>query len=366
VRERALTTAGLNRALLARQLLLERSKLPLPRALERVGGIQAQYAPSSYIGLWSRLEGVELADLTKALERRRVVQGTLLRSTIHLVSAGDYWAFAAGSRAARQTAWLRFDQKRLSNADMTAAAKEVRAALADRIGHRDELLELARRRYPERPTHLWNGLSAWVELVRAPPSGTWERRRADLYALAEDWLGPSDVSPEEGTTLLLRRYLGGFGPARLADAANWAGIPVSELERAAEGLRLRRFRDEEGAELVDLQRAPLPDASTPAPPRFLPTWDATLLVHARRTQILPEDYRPLVFATKTPQSTPTFLVDGAVAGKWKVERSAKKATLTLQSFEKLPAKAKRDLRDEGERLVRFHEPDAESYHVRGA
>ncbi len=360
-----LTTADLNRALLARQLLLERLKLSPTKALERIGGIQAQYAPSSYIGLWSRLEGFALADLTKALERRRAVQGTLLRSTIHLVSAGDYWAFALGSRSARQAGWLRFDKKRLSNAAMKAAANEVRAALAGRVAHRDELLELARRRDPERPTHLWNGLSAWVELVRAPPSGTWERRRADLYALAEDWLDPPDASPREGAVLLLRRYLGGFGPAALADAANWAGVPVAELEAAAEGLRLRRFHGEEGAELVDLQRAPLPDGSTPAPVRFLPTWDATLLVHARRTQILPEDFRPLVFATKTPQSTPTFLVDGAVAGKWKVERSAKKAALTVQPFEKLSAGAKRDLRDEAERLVRFHEPEAESHRVSG-
>jgi hypothetical protein len=247
---------------------------------------------------------------------------------------------------------------------MKGATKEVRAALAGRTEHRDELLALARKRDPERPTHLWNGLSAWVELVRAPPSGTWERRRADLYALAEDWIGPPEVGSEEGIELLLRRYLGGYGPARLADAADWSGIPLGELEKVAERLRLRRFRDEEGRELLDLQRAPLPDGSAPAPIRFLPTWDATLLVHARGTQILPERLRPLVFDTKTPHSTPTFLVDGAVAGKWKVERSAKKATLTLEPFERLPASAKRELRDEAGRLVRFHEPDAQSHAVR--
>jgi hypothetical protein len=138
------------------------------------------------------------------------------------------------------------------------------------------------------------------------------------------------------------------------------------VEEAAERLRLRRFHDEEGRELVDLPRAPLPGGSTRAPVRFLPTWDATLLVHARATQILPEHFRPLVFATKTPQSTPTFLVDGGVAGKWKVERTAKGATLLLEPFEKLPAGAKRDLRDEAERLVRVHEPDAESHRVSGA
>jgi hypothetical protein len=363
VAERVLTTADLNRALLARQFLLERSGLPLTRTLDRIAGIQAQYAPSSYIGLWSRLEGFELADLTRALERRRVVQGTLLRSTIHLVSAKDYWAYTVGTQAARQEAWLRFDKKRLSRADLTGAAKTIRSSLTGNVLHRDELLDLARRRDPERPTHLWNGLSAWIDLVRAPPSGTWERRRADLYALADEWLEPPTVTPEESVEILLRRYLTGFGPARLSDAATWAGLAPTTLQEAAEGMRLRRFRDEEGRELVDLPRAPLPHGSVPAPVRFLPTWDATLLVHARRTQILPEDFRPLVFDTKTPHSSPTFLVDGAVAGKWKVERSRTRAALVLEPFARLSAAARRDLRAEGERLVRFHEPSAESFRV---
>ena len=363
--ERVLTSADLNRSLLARQFLLERSRLPLSRTLDRIAGIQAQYAPSSYIGLWSRVEGFELAELTKALERRKVVQGTLLRSTIHLVSAGDYWPFAIGTRAARQEAWLRFDKKRLSRSDLTSAAKAVRKILAGNVLHRDELLDLARKRDPERPTHLWNGLAAWVELVRAPPSGTWERRRADLYALADDWLEPPTVTPEESVELLIRRYLTGFGPARLADAANWAGLAPTAVQEAAESLRLRRFRDEDDRELVDLPRAPLPGGTTQAPARFLPTWDATLLVHARGTQILPERFRPLVFDTKTPHSTPTFLVDGAVAGKWSIEATKRKATLVLDPFERLPTGAKRELREEGERLVRFVEPDAASHAVRG-
>jgi winged helix DNA-binding protein len=363
VAERVLTTADLNRALLARQFLLERSRLPLTRTLDRIGGIQAQYAPSSYIGLWSRLEGFALGDLTRALERRTVVQGTLLRSTIHLVSAKDYWAFAVGTRAARQEAWLRFDKKRLSKSDLTAAAKEVRKALAGKVLHRDELLAVARMRDPERPTHLWNGLAAWIELVRAPPSGTWERRRADLYALADEWLGPPTVTPEESVELLLRRYLSGFGPARLADAANWAGLAPTTLQEAADGLRLRRFRDEEGRGLIDLPRQPLPEGSIKAPVRFLPTWDATLLAHARGTQILPEELRPLVFDTKTPHSSPTYLVNGAVAGKWKVERKGKKATLALEPFAPLPPAVNRELKAEGERLLRFHEPDAESHRV---
>jgi hypothetical protein len=174
------------------------------------------------------------------------------------------------------------------------------------------------------------------------------------------------VTPKESVEILLRRYLTGFGPARLTDAANWAGIPPTALQEAVEGLRLRCFQDEEGRELVDLPRAPLPGRSVTAPPRFLPTWDATLLVHARGTQILPERFRSLVFDTKTPHSSPTFLVDGAVAGKWSVEATKKKATLTLAPFERLPAAAKRALRAEAERLVRFLEPDVGSHAVRGA
>src|SRR6266545_3483405 len=119
-------------------------------------------------------------------------------------------------------------------------------------------------------------------------SGTWEHRRADIFALADEWLGPSAATPAEGVAHLVRRYLGAFGPARPHDIADWAGIPLPTVTETLGRLRLRRFRDERGRELVELPRAPLPDPDTPAPVRFLPTWDATLLVHARGTGILPE------------------------------------------------------------------------------
>jgi hypothetical protein len=188
-----------------------------------------------------------------------------------------------------------------------------------------------------------------MDLVRAPPSGTWEQRRADLYATAEDWLGPSDATAEQGIDLLVRRYLGGFGPASLKDVASWAGLPATMLAHAVERLKLRRFRDEAGSVLLDIPRGPLPEADTPAPVRFLPTWDATLLVHARRTQILPERYRPLVFSTKTPQSLSAFLVDGRVAGTWKHERGR----VQVEPFERLPREVRRELDEEGERLAAF-------------
>jgi DNA glycosylase AlkZ-like len=355
VSERVVTQRELNRALLARQLLLERSRLPLGRALEQVAGLQTQYAPSGYIRLWSCLEGFRLGDLTRALERKQAVQGTLMRSTIHVVSPRDYWPFAAGVGPSREQHWLRLNRKQVG---LEAAREQLRDALRGRMLKRTELDALLRAH----GSAFWGG--AWVALVRVPPCGTWERRRADLFQLAEEWLGRQDADEEHWLEHLLRRYLGGFGPARLADAASWAGVPVTKLRPAAERLDLRRFRDEEGKELLDLARAPLPDENASAAVRFLPTWDATLLVHARRTQILPEPFRPLVFNTKTPHSVNTFLVDGSVAGSWKVERTKQKAELVLRPFESLGRDAREQLREEGAGLVRLVEPDAVTYAVR--
>ncbi len=342
--ERVLTQRELNRALLARQLLLERARTPLPRALERIGGVQAQYAPSMYIGLWSRLDGFEREQLTRALGRRTVVQGTLMRTTIHLVSKADYWPFAVGIRRLQREWWFR-TRKSLDEREVKAAAERLRPHLAKgplRQAEMDELLsaDAATR----------NGVGMLLNLVRVPPSGTWERRRADIYALAEEWIGPEDATEEEGIDLLVRRYLQGFGPAPKADIADWAGLNVADVTSALERIELRRFRDEAGTELYDLPRAPLVDPETPAPPRLLPTWDATMLVHARRTQVLPERYRERVFHVKVPQSVSTFLVDGQVAGTWKYE----KGTVKVNPFHRLDGATRRALDDEAERLAAFH------------
>jgi hypothetical protein len=340
--QRVLTQRELNRALLERQFLLTRRRTTLPRALERIGGIQAQYAPSMYIGLWSRLAGFERDRLTRALERRTVVQGTLLRSTIHLVSAGDYWPLAVAVRRARREWWVRVHPE--SAREVAAAARRLRRLLAEGPRSRADLIESL-------STSRFNGAGLWLDMVRVPPSGTWERRRADLYAAAEDWLGPAaGVAQDEGVDLVVTRYLGGFGPARPADIADWAGLPVRAISSALERRTLRRFQDEQGRPLVDLPRAPLPDPGTPAPVRFLPTWDATLLTHARATGILPEEHRPLVFNTKNPQSVGTFTVDGAVAGAWRHESGH----IRLSPFVRLPGGARREVEEEAERLAAFH------------
>jgi hypothetical protein len=335
----------LNRALLARQMLLERASVPLPRALERMGCLQAQYAPSMYIGLWSRVEGLERDALTWALERKKVVQGTLMRQTIHLVSTADYWPLAVAVREARRDAWIR-TRKSHDAKDVEKAAKRLRRRFAEGPVSRSELSEALGK-----DPVMVNAIGLWLDLVRVPPSGTWERRRADLFAAAEDWLGePGALDYEAALEHLVRRYLTGFGPATPAEIAAWGGVPPSEIAPALERIRLRRFTAEDGAELVDLPRLALPDPDTPAPPRFLPTWDATLLLHARRTGILPEEHRPRVFNVKSPQSVAAFTVDGVVAGTWRYD----KGRVKIEPFAKLTKAARRELDAEAERLAEFH------------
>jgi hypothetical protein len=336
VAERTLTQRELNRALLARQLLLERARLSIPRALERLGGIQDQYAPNAYIRLWSCLDGFERDDLTRALERRSAIQATLMRGTIHVVSRRDYWHLAVAIRGP-QREWL-LRTWRLTESELERENDKLRRLLADGPRRADELTAVTRTWDPQ------------LSLVRLPPSGTWERRRANLIDLAERWVGPEDVDEDVARERLVRRYLGAFGPASRDDIAQWAGTKPRDLGAALERLRLRRFRDEAGGELLDLPRAPLPPADTPAPVRFLPTWDAVLLVHVRRAGVLPEEYRQRIFPTTMPQSIGTFLVDGAVAGTWRYDAGR----VRWESFAKLDRSSAREVGAEAERLAAFH------------
>jgi Winged helix DNA-binding domain len=343
VAERTLTQRDLNRALLARQLLLERVRLPIPKALERIGGIQNQYAPNGYIRLHSCLEGFRRDDLTRELERRTAVQATLMRATIHIVSRRDYWPLAVAVRQAQRAWWLRVHRPRPSERSLEKAAAEIRELLAAGPRRHAELAEITGRG--------WGMVGPWLELVRVPPQGTWEQRRAHLFQTADAWIGPEDVSVDDALDHLVRRYLGAFGPAPAADIATWAGMTPRDLAPALAHVRLRRFRDEQGKELLDIPRAPLPDPETLAPVRFLPTWDATLLVHARRSGILSDEYRRLIFSTKTPHSVGTFLVDGSVAGTWRHETGRIETT----PLRRLDRATLREVAEEASRLRDLYE-----------
>jgi hypothetical protein len=346
--EATLTPRALNRAMLDRQMLLERSHLPLAAVVERMGGIQNQYAPAGYIGLWSRMRAFERPMLTEALERRRLIQGTMMRGTIHVVSAADYWPMVAGIARLSREWFTKAHAREIGDADLDMVADAVRRELADGPLRFAELRErLTARGLPERAASL---AGFCVPMVRVPPSGTWERRRADLYGLAEAWLPPVAVTEEDGIELLVRRYLGAFGPAALKDIAGWMGLTVGQIRHVADRMDLRPFRDEGGGPLVDLPDASLPAPDTPAPPRFIAVWDAMLLVHARRTGVLPEADRPLIFNTKTPHSHNTFLIDGQVAGTWRFEDGE----IRLSPFHSLTAAERAALEEEAHRLAGFH------------
>jgi DNA glycosylase AlkZ-like len=356
-----LSRRQLNRSVLARQLLLDRDTLDIPATLQHVGGLQTQYAPSGYIGLWTRLREFQRSTLTSALEDRSVVQATLMRSTIHMVAADDFWAICAGIRASRREWWLRIAKSRhLPAISYERLAESLRIALAGGPLPRVELVAAMERAGFAKP--FWECAGLWVDMVRVPPSGTWERRRADRYGLAEQWIAPTaakqtakeevgEVASEvDGLRLLLTRYLQAFGPAAVVDAASWAGVPRRRLEPIAESLKLAEYRDEQGTALVDLPHMKLPDAETPAPVRFLPTWDATLLAHCRRSGILPEEFRTAIFHTKIPQSVGTVLVDGSVAATW----AWRNDHVEVDELAKFTAAQRRAVTGEADRLTAFY------------
>ena len=343
-----LSTRQLNRTLLERQHLLERSAGPLPRVIEDMGGIQMQYAPAGYIALWSRMRDFQRPMLTRALEAREVIQATLLRATIHTVSAADYWPMMAGIRRINREWYGKVQAAELAGIDMQAAATAVRELLEPGPLRMSEILSaLVGRGFPERAA---KAVGLWVDLVRVTPSGTWERRRADLYGRADTWIPPVETTEDDGMELLVRRYLGAFGPAPARDIASWMGVNIGQMRHALDRLELRAYRDPAGKPLVDLADRHVADEGTEAPPRFIGVWDAMLLVHARRAEVLPEAYRPSVFNTRTPHSVNTFLVDGQVAGTWRFEDG----DIGLSFFGRIRAEDRVALEDEAHRLTAFH------------
>ena len=339
---RVLTLRELNRALLARQLLLERRKLGVQQALERICAIQAQWPQSPYIALWTRLTNFRKEQLTRALEQHKVVKATLFRITLHMTSARDYPSFAAVVlRAARETT------PRANAEQLEKLARRVRAvATKDTLTHE----QLAAMAADEMGGFRWRTRTL-TPLVHMPPGGTWSHYgRVQLRAM-EAVLGVELPSRDDGAERLVRRYLAAFGPATQQDLLRFGGVRVGDIRAGLEQVDVRRFRDERGRELLDLPGAPLPDGDTPAPVRFLPKWDSSILGYAppERTRILPEKYRSTVIA-KNGDVAPTVLVDGFVAATWDV---GTKRDLTITPLRKLTKLERAEIDEEGKRLVEF-------------
>jgi Winged helix DNA-binding domain len=324
------TAKELNRATLARQLLLERSRLSVPKAVERLCAIQAQSVPDAYVGLWSRLAGFRRETLTRALEQGRVIRATLFRMTLHYVSATNHPAFAALTHPRWREELVR---KGIAVDELTARIEQLDEDGPFTYAEANEVTpELAARPFLVRCV---------TPLVHAPPAGTWGHTRVRLRAAKL----PA-VEPDAAAALLVRRYLGAFGPATRQDLIAFSGLRVADVEPGLVGLR--RFEDEQGRELLDLPRAPRPAADTRAPVRLLPRWDALLLSHADRTRVLPEEYRSTVITGGWVHAT--FLVDGVVAGIWRIQGG----NVKTEPFAPLPLRVRRELEDEARRLEAFY------------
>ncbi len=325
--------------------------MPVPKALERLVGMQAQNPNDPYVGLWSRLKGFDPAVLGRLIERRRAVRLPLMRSTLHLVTARDCLALRPVTQGVLErtfagTPFAR-DVDGLDPEEVVAAGRELLAeeplAPAE-LGRR--LAELWPGREPKSLAYLVHHRSA---LVQVPPRGVWGRTAGVRLAPADVFLGPlgADTAPDE--TVL--RYLAAFGPATAADVRTWSGL--TGLRETIERVRprLRPFRDEHDRELLDVPRAPLPDPETPAPPRFLPEFDNVLLSHADRSRIVSPEAPGLT-------TGPTVLVDGFVGATWRIERERRAAELTIAPIRPLAAADREAVEAEGARLLELTHPDA--------
>jgi hypothetical protein len=353
-----LSRRALNRAILERQYLLRRVSLPAEAVIEHLVGMQAQVPTDPYVALWTRLEGFDPDELSGLIETRRAVRAVaMMRTTIHLMTADDWLGlrpvlqpvvergFRTGSPFGRQLAGLDVDE-------VVAAG---RALLEAKPRSGNELGRLLHERWPERDAASLSYAVRYLEpLVQITPRGMWGRSGQPILATAETWLGRSvgtDTSPDA----MILRYLAAFGPASVADIQAWSWL--TRLAPIVERLRpkLRTFRDERGRELLDVPDAPLPDPETPAPPRFLPTYDNIGLSHKDRSRIFGDlgSWTVVGDAFNRVFSGGSLLVDGFVLGGWRLEREGDKTTLVVSPLRPLPSSERPAVLGEGARLLDF-------------
>jgi len=359
-----LSARALNRATLARQLLLRRAGMTALTAIDHLAGLQAQAPDAPYVGLWARLAGFRTGELAELLTSRQVVRVHLMRATLHLVSARDCLAWRPLVQVVSERGFAAQQFARnLAGLDLGAVVAAGRALLDQRPRTRAELGRLLAARWPGHdPASLAYAVSYHVPSVQVPPRGVWRAGGPAAMAPAESWLG-RPLGPGAPREELVLRYLAGFGPASVADMQTWSGL--TRLGEVAERLRprLRAFRDQAGTELYDLPDAPRPDPDTPAPPRFLPEYDNLLLSHADRTRIIP-DHRPVPLPPGSGGRTGTLLADGFFRATWRITRHGHGAILHIDPFGPLPEPDA--ITAEGQRLLAFAAADATSHDIQFA
>jgi hypothetical protein len=363
---------ALNRALLARQMLLARAERPAIKAIEHLAGIQAQEPKSPYVGLWTRLDKFRPEELETLITTRRAVRIVLMRGTIHLVSARD----CAMMRPVVQPImdrWLKYNreiQTHLAGVDMRKLASAARRLFEEEPRTVAAASKRLAEQWPGRDlTTIGLAVRALLPLVQCPPRGLWHDSGQVVCATAEAWLD-RPLDSEIAADGLIVRYLTAFGPSTVADMESWSGL--TRLRESVDRLRprLRVFQNEAGKELFDLPRAPRPDPDTPAPPRFLPEFDNALLAHDDRSRIIAKDRRGVIIAGHR-----TLLVDGFTRATWRIVRkepvskrnsgtATAAATLVIDLFEPLSKKDTAAVTEEGYRLLKFAASDAAAHDVR--
>jgi winged helix DNA-binding protein len=322
-----LTTRALNRALLERQMLLRRHYIGVGPAIERLVGMQAQEPQAPYIGLWTRLSEFDPAELSSMTGGREVVRGTLMRCTVHLVTGDDFLALRPVLQNVMERAFGSSPfAPQIAGVPMDALLAAGRELVEERPRTVPELAGELGPRWPEAdPQSLAYAIRFLLGLVQVPPRGLWPTRKGAGRAAVttvEHWLGrPQSAESAPDATIL--RYLAAFGPATVADIAAWSGL--SRVREAVDRLRpgLRTLQDEAGRELLDVPDGAFPDPDTPAPPRLLPPFDNVLLGHKDRSRVIPDEYRTRVV---NDLGSGMLLVDGFVAGTWKLEAGRARVT----------------------------------------
>ena len=357
-----LTSAQLNRATLARQMLLARESRDVVSAVEQLAGLQAQLARPPFVGLWTRLEGFRRQALIDALHARAIVRVTAMRGTLHLMSARDYIQLRGALQPALDLG-LKVVKDRPVIDDLDVLHADARAFFGAKTSTFEGLRVYFKAKYPEADERaMAYVIRMRLPLVQVPTDATWGFPSAANFAMADDWLQAAVRATAASAHELVRRYLAAFGPATIADAQTWSGVP--SLRTVFEDMRpaLVTFRDEKKKELFDLPDAPRPDEETPAPIRFLPDFDNLVLAHADRSRFIADEHRSRI-TTKNLQVRATFWIDGRAAGTWKVESKKKLATLILEPFAALDKKILAALEPEGLAVLQFMEPEIGQHHI---
>ena len=358
-----LSQRALNRALLARQLLLRREQRSAAATIEHLVGMQAQVPGNPYIALWSRLDGFQPEELSRLIADRQAVRTSLMRATIHLVTARDCLVLRPVMQSVLEQAFASSAFARnIAGVDLESLLAAGRALLEERPHTRAELRPLLAERWPGYDADsLASAICFLLPVVQVTPRGLWGTSGQPRLTTVEAWLGrPIDPDPTPDNAVL--RYLAAFGPATVADIRIWSRLTGLRAVIARLRPRLLAFRDERGRELFDLPNAPRPDPETPAPPRFLPEYDNILLSHDDRSRIV-GDNRGLPMPAGRGGELGSLLVDGFLGGMWRITRLAGKATLVIEAGGSWARADHAAVADEGARLLALVASDVGAHEV---